>query len=87
MPSSLKHILLNVLLAFALMLVSSLLWRIYLTARVSDIFPWGFPFQFHLSWGPCPPDRICSEFHPFNLLLDFIIWYLFSAFLFRRART
>ena len=87
MPSSLKRTLFAVLLTVGLILVSSLLWRIYLTARVSDIFPWGFPFQFYLSWGPCPPDRICSEFHPFNLLLDFILWYLISAFVFRRART
>ena len=74
------------LLALALMLVSSLLWRIYLTARVSDIFPWGFPFQFYLSWGPCPPDRSCFEFNLFYLILDFLIWYLVSGFIFRRAK-
>jgi hypothetical protein len=87
MPSFLKPSLWKLLLTIALLLVSSLVWRMYLVARVSDIFPAGFPFQFYLSWGPCPPGRGCSEFHPFNLLLDFVIWYLVSAFLFRRPQT
>lgn len=83
----LKDNLRTILLALALMLVSGLLWSLYLTARVSDTFPLGFPFRFFLTWGPCPPGHSCTEFNIFNLILDFLLWYAVSAFIFRRART
>lgn len=86
MNQFIKNNLQTILLAFALMLVSSLLWQMYLVTRVSDIFPLGFPFQFFLSWGPCPPGRLCIEFNIFYLILDFIIWYAVSAVVFRRAK-
>ena len=75
-----------ILMAIALMLVSSLLWMMYMSTRVADILPLGFPFRFFLSWGPCPPGNNCTEFNLIYLILDFILWYAVSAFLFRRAQ-
>ena len=87
MTQYLKNNLRTILLTLALMLVSGLLWSIYQTARISDTFPLGFPFRFYLAWGPCPPGRSCYEFNLFNLILDFILWYGISAFVFRRVRN
>jgi hypothetical protein len=82
----LKKNLQTILLTFALMLVSSLLYLMYVLTRVSDLFQLGFPFRFFLSWGPCPPGQSCVELNPFFLILDFIIWYAVSAVVFRRAK-
>jgi len=86
MFQSLKNNLPTILVAFALMLVSSLLYLMYVLTRVSDLFQLGFPFRFFLSWGPCPPGQSCVEFNPFFLILDFTIWYAVSAVVFRRAK-
>ncbi len=77
-PSPLK-----IILAFALFVATSYLWRMYIISTISDTFPWGFPLQFYLVWGPCPPGEICSEFNGLYLMLDIIIWYVVSAFIIR----
>lgn len=82
----LKPTLWKVLAAIALLYVSSLLWRAYVISRISDTFPMGFPFQFYLGWGPCPPGDICSEFNGIYLLLDVLIWYAVSAWTVDRLR-
>jgi hypothetical protein len=76
----LKPTLWKVFLALVLVFASSAAWRIFVISRISDTFPMGFPFQFYLSWGPCPPGQICSEFHGIFLLLDLLLWYVVSAF-------
>ena len=70
---------LKILLTLTLLFVSSFLWRIYVISHISDTFPLGFPLQFYLSWGPCPPGQNCSETNLLFLLLDVIIWYAISA--------
>lgn len=74
---------LKIILAFVLFVVTSYLWRMYIISTISDTFPWGFPLQFYLAWGPCPPGEICSEFNGLYLMLDIIIWYVVSAFIIR----
>lgn len=59
----------------------SMFWRMYVISRISNTFPRGFPFQYYLGWGPCPPGEICSEFHGLGLVLDCVHWYLISAFI------
>jgi hypothetical protein len=63
-----------------LLYVSGALWRAYVIRHISDTFPYGFPFQFYLAWGPCPPGDICFEFNWISLLWDVLIWYVLSAF-------
>lgn len=81
MKSFLRPSLLKIILALALFIAASYLWRVYLISTISDTFPWGFPLQFYLAWGPCPPGESCSEFNGLWLALDIVIWYLVSAFL------
>lgn len=81
MKAILKPTLLKILLAVALFILSSLLWRSYILSTISDTFPWGFPLQFYLGWGPCPPGEICSETNVLFLLVDLVFWYLVSGFL------
>ena len=83
MKSFLRLTPLKIILAFALFVVTSYLWRTYIISTISDTFPWGFPFQFYLAWGPCPPGEICSEFNGPYLMLDIISWYVVSAFIIR----
>ena len=71
----------KILLAAALFLATSYLWRMYTISRISDTFPWGFPFQYYLAWGPCPPGEVCYEFSSLYLLLDIVVWYAIAAFL------
>lgn len=80
MKSILKPDIWKIILTVILFYGSSLLWRAFVIRRISDTFPHGFPFQFYLAWGPCPPEEICSEFNELYLILDWIIWYLVSAF-------
>jgi hypothetical protein len=72
---------LKVILTIVLFLVASYLWRVYIISTISDTFPWGFPLQFYLAWGPCPPGEICSEFNGLWLTIDIVIWYLISEFI------
>jgi hypothetical protein len=68
--------------------LSSILWRSYIISTISDTFPWGFPLQFYLAWGPCPPGEACSESNFFFLILDLLFWYLVSGLaLFRITRV
>jgi hypothetical protein len=69
----------NISVALALFFISSLLSQAFVMARISDTFPLGFPLQFFLAWGPCPPGQNCSDFNMVFLLLDAIIWYAISA--------
>ena len=81
MRSFLKPDLWKLLLTIILLYASSALWRAYVISRISDTFPHGFPFQFYLAWGPCPPGEICFEFNWLYLVFDMGIWYFVSAFL------
>jgi uncharacterized membrane protein (DUF106 family) len=81
MKSLLKPDLVKIIFTFFLFAVASWLWRIIVTLTISDTFPVGFPLQFYLSWGPCPPGTNCSEFNALWLVVDLIFWYLVSAFL------
>ena len=87
MSSILKPTLLKIVLAVILFFLSSYLWRIYVLSRISDTFPWGFPLQFYVGWGPCPPGQVCSESNFFFLLLDLVFWYLVSSFVASRFAT
>lgn len=80
----LKPDLRKIALSIFLFIVSSLLWRAFVISRISDTFPLGFPFQFHLAWGPCPPGKICSDSNVSYLILDAVIWYTASALLVER---
>lgn len=81
MFSFLKPSFLKIVLFVALFVLSSWMWSIYVISRISDTFPVGFPFQFFLSWGPCPPGENCSEFNGLYLVLDIVIWYVVGAWL------
>ena len=74
----------KIVFAFVLLILSSYIWRTYTIARISDTFPHGFPFQFYLDWGPCPPGEICYEFNGLYLIFDLFIWYSISAFVIDR---
>ena len=71
---------LKIVITLVLLVISSLLWRSYVIATISDTFPWGFPLQFYEAWGPCPPGEICNETNFFFLILDVVFWYLVSGF-------
>ena len=72
---------LKIVLALILLVISSLLWRSYIISTISDTFPWGFPLQFYLAWGPCPPGEVCRETNFFFLILDLLFWYFMSGIL------
>lgn len=82
----LKPNLSKIVLGLLLFAASSFLWRTYTISRISDTFPHGFPFQFYLGWGPCPPGEICHEFHGLYLVFDLVIWYIISALIVDRVR-
>jgi hypothetical protein len=84
MRAILKPTLLKVILALVLLVLSSYLWRMHVIFTISDTFPWGFPLQHYMAWGPCPPGQICSEANLFSLILDAIFWYVVSGFLVSR---
>jgi hypothetical protein len=71
----------KIVLALILFMLASYLWRLYTISTISDTFPWGFPLQFYLAWGPCPPGEICNESNILLLVVDIIFWYIVSAFL------
>lgn len=79
MKQILKPTLIKIILTLALLIISSLLWRMYVMATLSDTFPYGFPLQFFLAWGPCRPEQNCSEFNGLWLALDILFWYAVSA--------
>ena len=81
MRSILKPNFWKIVLAVSLLYASSVLWRAYVIRRISDTFPLGFPFQFYLAWGPCPPGESCFEFNWLYLVFDVLIWYVISAFI------
>jgi len=84
MKAIFKPTFLKILLALVLFAVSSYLWRIYVISTVSDTFPWGFPLQFYMGWGPCPPGQICSESNFLFLILDLVFWYMVAGFVVTR---
>jgi hypothetical protein len=79
MRAFLKPTALKVIFALALFFLSSYLWRWYVISTISDTFPLGFPLQFYMAWGPCPPGEICSESNFLLLILDLALWYLAGA--------
>jgi hypothetical protein len=79
MRAILKPTALKLIFALALFFLSSYLWRLYVISTISDTFPWGFPLQFYMAWGPCPPGAICSESNFLFLILDLVFWYLVGA--------
>ena len=76
----LKPSIAKILLTFTVLIILSMMWRMFIISRVSDTFPMGFPLQFYLAWGPCQAGEICSEFNGVFLILDLLIWYVVSAF-------
>jgi hypothetical protein len=84
MHTILKPTLLKIVLTLVLFLLAGYLWRMYVTSTVSDTFPWGFPLQFYLAWGPCPAGEVCSESNFLFLLLDLLFWYVVSVLLLSR---
>lgn len=86
MKSLLKPDLWKLVLAAILFYASSALWRMYIIARISDTFPRGFPFQYYVGWGPCPPGESCFEFSWLYLILDIVIWYILSAWIVQQVR-
>ena len=81
MKAIFKPTFLKILFTLVLLVVSSYLWRMVVIARISDTFPWGFPLQFYLAWGPCPPGEICSETNILFFLVDVLFWYIVGGFL------
>jgi hypothetical protein len=75
----------KILLTFALLILSSMLWRMFIIARISDTFPMGFPLQFYMAWGPCQAGEVCSETNGVFLILDLVFWYMVSAFVIDRV--
>ena len=71
----------KVTLAFALFVITGLLWRSYVISTISDTFPVGFPLQFYFAWGPCPLGEMCSEFNWLWLIIDIVFWYVVSVFI------
>jgi hypothetical protein len=86
MPGFLKPTLWKFVLTAGLLYASSSVGRAYFISRISDTFPYGFPFQFYVGWGPCPPGQNCSQFNGLFLLLDILLWYIVSAFIVDRLR-
>jgi hypothetical protein len=80
----LKPTLWKIVLTGILFFVSSALWQLYILTHISDTFPAGFPFNFYVAWGPCPPGQNCSAFNIVFLALDLVIWYLISALIVAR---
>jgi hypothetical protein len=76
----------KIALGLLLFAVSSFLWRTYTISRISDTFPHGFPFQFYMGWGPCPPGESCSESNGLFFILDLVVWYIISALIVDRIR-
>jgi hypothetical protein len=76
----------KILLAAGLFYGSSAVWRAYVVSRISDTFPQGFPFQFYVGWGLCPPGQTCSTFNGWFLVLDIVLWYIVSAFILNSLR-
>lgn len=81
MKSILKPTQSKIVFTLVLLVISGWIWRTLVISQISDTFPMGFPFQFYLAWGPCPPGEICSEFNVWYLVFDLVIWYFVSAFL------
>lgn len=85
MITLLRPTLLKIILALTLFILSSVLWRWYVISTISDTFPWGFPLQFYIGWGPCPTGEVCSETNILFLLLDLVFWYLVGGFVVTRT--
>jgi len=81
MKTLLKPTLPKILLAFLLFALFNYLWRMYIVSTISDTFPWGFPLQFYLAWGPCPSGEVCNESNFLYFIVDILFWYIVSAFL------
>ncbi len=86
MKDVLKPTFLKVVVAFILFALSGWGWRLLVQMRISDTFPFGFPFQFFLAWGPCQPGENCSEFNGLYLVFDILIWYVVGAWIVSRFK-
>jgi len=74
----------KIVLTLVLFFASSAAWSAILPRFISDTFPMGFPLQFFVAWGPCPPGQNCSESNTLYLILDLLIWYVIAAFIVSR---
>lgn len=83
----LKPTLAKIILTIILLVVTSILWRMYIVSRISDTFPMGFPFQFFVAWGPCQAGETCSEGNFLYLVFDVLIWYVVSGFTLSRRKS
>jgi len=75
----LKPTFLKILISGILLIASGWAWGLLVQMRISDTFPFGFPFQFFLAWGPCQPGENCSEFNGLYLVLAIVIWYVVAT--------
>jgi hypothetical protein len=73
------------LLTLSLVYLSGALWRVYIISRIGDSFPFGFPFVFWETWGPCRPGDNCASFSWWALIGDIVIWYIISAVILTRG--
>jgi hypothetical protein len=87
MKAILKPTLFKIILAAGLFILSGYLWRMYVISTISDTFPWGFPLQYYMAWGPCPPGEICSETNVFFFVFDILFWYILSGFMISRIES
>ncbi|MEN9524614.1 MAG: hypothetical protein RL536_683 [Candidatus Parcubacteria bacterium] len=83
----LKPTLLKILIAGILLIAFGWAWGFWVQMRISDTFPFGFPLQFFLAWGPCQPGENCSEFNGLYLGLDILFWYVVSAWMVTRLKN
>jgi hypothetical protein len=79
MKTFLKPTLLKIVLTFVLLIAVSWLWQFILGLKIMDTSYFGVPMNFFITWGPCKPGDICSEFNRLYLVLDIIFWYIAVA--------
>jgi hypothetical protein len=70
-----EKVILTVVLFF---LFGLMIWPIIITPLITDFNPVGFPLVIRAE-GLCPPTYVCIEFRWISLVIDVMVWYLFSA--------
>jgi hypothetical protein len=84
-PDKTKITISIILTLLSLIIVTGLEWTTKMTWYANR----GFPFSFikvydYVKGGHCPSYNIClatniQEFYPYTLLIDILVWYLFSC--------
>jgi len=65
----------NIVIALALFLISSIIRSQIQISQITDIWSFGFPFVFRETWGPCQVGQVCESFSYLFLLLDIVAWF------------